>query len=194
MTTPNKHICGCIIAGGKSRRFGQDKGLYPYRGRPMIEHVRDALAPVADEIILVGDGLDKYSFLGLRAVADILPGLGPLGGLHAALNYATGRPVLALACDMPNLSSAFLAYLASRSHECDITIPFIDGHYQPLHAVYGPACAAPAARLIGRGGKKIIEFFSEVSVRKIEAPEIGPFGDPALLFANVNRLEDLKAH
>lgn len=77
-------ILGALIAGGQSRRFGSDKALAHWNGQPLIEHALAALRPYADDTILCG-----RQWPGVASIADRpAAGLGPLGGLNAALHHA----------------------------------------------------------------------------------------------------------
>jgi molybdopterin-guanine dinucleotide biosynthesis protein A len=80
-------ILGAILAGGQSRRFGSDKALAIVDGVPMLTRVQAALAAQVDALVVCG---------GTRANVDALPdrpapGIGPLGGLNAALHHARVR-------------------------------------------------------------------------------------------------------
>jgi len=103
-------ILGAIIAGGRSTRFGSDKALATLDGRPLIEHVRHGLAGQVREVIVVG-----RSHAGLRAVPDQpAPGLGPLGGIAAALLEARAMglsAVLTAPCDAYDLPADLAALL-----------------------------------------------------------------------------------
>lgn len=79
-------ILGAIIAGGASRRFGSDKAAADLGGRPMIEHVITGLAPQVDALRICGRRWRDLPMLEDRPE----PGLGPLGGLYAALSDAQG--------------------------------------------------------------------------------------------------------
>ena len=107
-------ILGAILAGGQARRFGSDKALAPFNGTPMIDHVIAALRNVTDEIVVCGRADAQW-----RALPDKpRPGLGPLGGLNAALEFARTcgfRQVMTLPCDTPAVEPGLLARLATHS-------------------------------------------------------------------------------
>ena len=92
-------LLGAILAGGASRRFGSDKAAALLDGLPLIEHVRAALVPQVDALILCG-----RDWPGMMPVADLPErDLGPLGGLCAALAYARDNgfaEVLTVGCDV----------------------------------------------------------------------------------------------
>lgn len=97
-------LLGAILAGGQSQRFGSDKAVALLAGQSLIDRVAAALAPQVDSIVLVGrDGRGGD----IAAIPDRpLPGLGPLGGLNAALHHARAQgytAVMTVGCDMPIL-------------------------------------------------------------------------------------------
>lgn len=74
---------GAIIAGGQSSRFGADKAQALLGGCPLIEHVAKALKAQCDAVIICGRTWGDWIAVDDRPA----PGLGPLGGLCAALHY-----------------------------------------------------------------------------------------------------------
>jgi molybdopterin-guanine dinucleotide biosynthesis protein A len=184
---------GAILAGGRSTRFGgRDKSALLLDGRPILDHQIAALTPAVDEVLIVG---------GPRAtIHDIVPGCGPLGGLHAALTAAQGGAVLIVACDMPYLSTPFLTYLLSFATEADIVVPQSERGYHPLCAVYTRACLEPVAARLADRRLKMRELVDSLRTRVVPVDEIRKFGDPDRLLANVNTpadyagLEALQGH
>jgi molybdopterin-guanine dinucleotide biosynthesis protein A len=80
-------LLGALIAGGASRRFGSDKALATIGGVSLIEHARGALEAQVDELVLCGRPSNRMRWISDRPA----PGLGPLGGLNAALPDARAR-------------------------------------------------------------------------------------------------------
>lgn len=77
-------ILGAVLAGGLSTRFGSDKALAELGGRSLIARAVDALAGLCEHVIVVGRE---------EAPAPTAPdwpraGMGPLGGIAAALHHA----------------------------------------------------------------------------------------------------------
>ncbi len=105
-------VLGAVLAGGQSRRFGSDKALALLDGVALIEHALAALAAQTDAMTVCG-----REYPGLACVADRpAPGLGPLGGLCAALAYAQRHgfdAVLSAGCDLAGLPDDLVARLAS---------------------------------------------------------------------------------
>ena len=180
-----------ILAGGKSHRFNGDKSLHPIEGKPIIARVTEALKPIFTEIFIVSDDREKYSFLEFEVIPDIIPGLGPLGGILTALEHARENRIFVFGCDMPYLCAEFIQFMLSLPVTHDIIVPGIKENLEPLHAIYSPACREPIRRMINAGEKKITSFYTGMNVRIVSEQEILPFGDPRLLFLNVNYREDL---
>ncbi|WP_294393346.1 molybdenum cofactor guanylyltransferase [uncultured Sphingomonas sp.] len=100
-------VLGAILCGGASSRFGSDKAFARIGGIALVERVRDAILPQVDGLVSCG-----RSVLGLEGLSDRpSPGLGPLGGLNAALHFAATSgfdAVLSVPCDAPFLPDDLL--------------------------------------------------------------------------------------
>jgi molybdopterin-guanine dinucleotide biosynthesis protein A len=108
-------LTGAILAGGFSRRLGQDKAMQLLGGKPLALRVHEALAPLVSTSWLITNQPLAHLALGLPLVTDLRPFQGPAGGLLTALFYARTPWVLAAAVDNPFLVPALLAELAARA-------------------------------------------------------------------------------
>jgi molybdopterin-guanine dinucleotide biosynthesis protein A len=181
-------ISAAILAGGRAVRFGgRDKGSLSIDGRTIFDRQIGELSQVAEEILLVGDAVPRS---GVRAVADLVPGCGPLGGVHTALTEARGDVTLVVGCDMPFVTASFLAHLASLCQHTDAVVPQTEGGYHPLCAAYSRGCLEPVARRLAAGLLKMTDLFADVRVRVVTLKEVAVFGDPGQLLANVNSPAD----
>jgi molybdopterin-guanine dinucleotide biosynthesis protein A len=128
----------------------------------------------------------------LRVVPDVRPGLGSLGGIYTAVVEAPA-PVVCVAWDMPFVSEALLRRLADGLLEHDAYLPQSDGRrgVEPLCAAYGPACREAIAHSLDEGDLRAIAFHARIGVGILPLSEVGRFGDPELLFFNVNTADDL---
>jgi molybdopterin-guanine dinucleotide biosynthesis protein A len=192
-------VSAAILAGGLATRFGgRDKGALVVDGQTMLDRQLAMLSTITDDVLIVG-GRTPAPTPG-RAIADIVPGCGPLGGLHAALTAARGSAVLLVACDMPFVSSAFAAHLVSLAADADIVVPRTERGYHPLCAVYTRACLDAAAARLAAGRLRMRELVDNVRTRTVRIDDIRRFGDPDRLLANVNTpadfagLEALQGH
>ena len=88
-----------ILAGGKSVRMGFDKECLVINGESLLYSLYSSLKTRFNQVIVVSNTLDMSSADGFTVVRDELPGLGPLGGIHAGLRVAQSRYSYVLACD-----------------------------------------------------------------------------------------------
>ena len=188
-------VTGVILAGGQATRYdGRPKGLERVGGRRVIDRVADALALVTDRLLLIANHPGASDWLpGVRTEADVRPGCGSLGGIHAAVVHA-GGPSLVVAWDMPFVSAGLLAALRDLGENADAAVPESDSRrgLEPLCAFYTPACAEPIERRLDRGDLRVVGFYADVRLARLGADAVRRFGDPALLFMNVNTPDDLK--
>lgn len=107
-------VAAVVLAGGRGTRMGGvDKGLQALDGRPLAQHVLEALRPqVAEVCISANRHAEAYRALGAEVIADAWPDFrGPLAGLHAALARGTHDWWLAAPCDTPGLPADLVARL-----------------------------------------------------------------------------------
>ena len=126
LNAPKKPIpvTGVILAGGTSRRMGQNKALLPLGDDSLIEHVIRRMRGVTDELLLITNTPTEYVHLGLSMHSDIVPNTGALGGIYTGLTYASHAAVLCVACDSPFLVPNLLTYLVSVLDEYDAVMPY----------------------------------------------------------------------
>jgi molybdopterin-guanine dinucleotide biosynthesis protein A len=208
-----------ILAGGQATRFGgRDKSALVVDGRSILERQVAELSAVVDEIMIVGGTTQvapgvpgsadfdapasaRQTGAGTpRFVADVVPGCGPLGGVHAALTAMRGDCVFVAACDMPHIAAALVDFLLSLAAEAPIVVPHTDRGYHPLCAVYTRACLEPIAVRLTQRRLAVRELLRDVPARIVTAEEMTRFGAPSRLLANVNtpaeyaHLEALQSH
>lgn len=188
-------VAGAILAGGGATRFGgKPKGLEVVGGERIIDRlVRVMTAALDRPPLLVANAADAHSWRpDLRVVADVRPGLGSLGGIYSAVVEAPA-PVVCIAWDMPFVSQALVQSLAARLQHYDAVLPESDGRrgVEPLCAAYGPACRPAIAESLDRGDLRAIGFHARIRVGILPLSEVRGFGDPDLLFFNVNAADDL---
>lgn len=183
-----------LQAGGKSSRMGQDKSFVPFQGLPMIEVVRERVAGLGQEMILITNKPEEYGHLGLPTFTDIFPDKGPLGGIYTAIERASHPYVLVVACDMPWLNRDLLRYMIDLRKTADVVVPRWDKFPEPLHAIYSKSCLDPIRAKLEVDQLKITGFFGQVDVRFVERDEIARFDPDGRSFANINTPDDLAAN
>jgi molybdenum cofactor guanylyltransferase len=186
-------VTGVILAGGLSTRYGGlPKGLELVHGVRIIDRVRAALEPVVDDLLLIANDENAADWLpGVRCEGDVLRDVGSVAGIHAALVHARS-PVLAVAWDMPFVPTALLRVLRDAGASADVAVPESDSRrgIEPLCAYYGPACITAIEQRVAVDDRRVIGFYDDVRVTRVPAADVARFGDPALLFMNVNTPEE----
>lgn len=186
---------GYVLVGGKSSRFGRDKALLEVGGEVMAGRVAEVVRAAAGDVVLVGSP-EKYGALGLRVIPDAVTGVGPLGGILAALEDSPHEWNLITACDMPGVRVQFLRFLSGRAEGFagDLVLPLNrDGMPEPLCAVYHRRAAVTIRKSIEAGALKITRAFVGLKVLEIRAEEYAAFDPEGRLFANVNTVEEARA-
>ncbi len=181
-----------IQAGGKSTRMGVDKSFVLFKDRPMIEIVKEQVAGLGNETILISNNPDPYAYLDLPIFSDIYPDNGPFGGIYTALKAARHDHVLVVACDMPWLNRRLLQHLISLKETADVVVPRWEKFPEPLHAVYNKECVAPIEERLVANKLKITGFFADVRVCFVDREDIVRYDPQGRSFTNVNTPEDLQ--
>jgi molybdopterin-guanine dinucleotide biosynthesis protein A len=184
-------LTGIILAGGQSSRMGCDKASLPWGKGDLLHAVLTALAPVCQSLIVVSNVPRTISLAGVSVLTDKYRGCGPLGGMHAGLAASTSDYNFVVACDMPYINGDAVAYLAAAAAGYDAAVPYIDGYYHPLHAVYHRRCLASIERLLARGIYRVIDFYPEIKLKPVAAAELARFAPDLAMLRNINTPGDL---
>jgi molybdopterin-guanine dinucleotide biosynthesis protein A len=183
-----------VIAGGEASRYGgAPKGLLQVDGRRILDRVVETLRRATGHLpVLIANAPDAARWRpDLTVVPDVLPGHGSLGGILTAVE--TAGTALCVAWDMPFVSAELLVALASHLAGADAVVPESDSHrgLEPLCAAYGPACGPAIRAAIARGDARAIGFHADVRVARLPRDAVLQYGDPTVLFFNVNTPDDL---
>lgn len=193
MSTPR--ITGVILAGGLSRRLGQDKPSLLLGGRPLALWVAEALAPWVQTCWLITNQPQVHLSLGLPLLTDLRPWQGPLGGLETALFYAPTPLVLAAAADAPFPAPSLLAALVARAGQgvkTAVLCPTPRG-LQPFPGVYSLRLLSRLTAFLNEGGRQVSRFLEQCRVVTLPAAEVARLDPQGLSFMNLNTPEDLQA-
>ena len=193
-------IAAVILAGGRSRRLGQDKAMADFAGEPLICRVvrkaAEAVGAGDDDTIVVAGDAARAGILPLgrggRGVADAFPDGGALGGIATGLAAARAEWSLVVACDMPFLSASLLRYMAGCRAGVDAVVPLIGGRPEPTHAFYSRRCQPAIRTCLAAGARQISGFYDAVAVRYISEAEARRFDPELLSFFNINHPADLE--
>ena len=176
-----------ILAGGRSRRMGQDKAKLDYDGETFLEKLAFELGGFDERLLSVAEAGARPPLAGFETVADIYTGRGPIGGLFTALTLCRSDALLAVSCDLPLFEKAFADFLVSRMDGCDTLMPrSADGRVHPLCAVWRKDCAPVLAAHLRCGDCRLLNAADDLNVKYIDP------GEFARCLTNVNTPEDYK--
>jgi molybdopterin-guanine dinucleotide biosynthesis protein A len=193
-----------VVAGGVSRRLGEDKRrlrLWGDAGPTLLEHTVGVLRPLCAEVVVVLNDPEAWADLPARLTPDVYPDAGSLGGIYAGLAAASSPYALVVAADMPLLSPALLRALLDRPREYDALVPRSPApgstrnkmDVEPLHAVYSRRCLEPLRATLDQGRRRIVEFLALVRVETVAPEELRRHDPHGHAFLNVNTPQDLEA-
>ena len=189
---------GVILAGGESRRMGQNKAMMRLGDRTLIARTLKRLRTVTDETIVVSNSPNLYAELGVRVYEDLVPNAGALGGVYTGLRYAANNAVLCVACDMPLLQPKLMAHLISVLGEFDAVVPYTremsngNPKLQTLCAVYSRRCRRAIRQMLDEGELRLHALCDRVTVRMVEPSEWQEFDSKGRSFININTREDFE--
>jgi molybdopterin-guanine dinucleotide biosynthesis protein A len=189
---PRQDITGVILAGGQSSRFGSNKALALWRGKFLIQHVRDTLAVVFNDFLLVTNTPEQFEFLHLPMINDRYQDMGPLAGIHAALRHSVRPWIFVVGCDMPLVMPDLIAFLCGfANEECEAVIPWLETGAEPLCGLYHKSALGKIEQYLKGGKTQIQEILKNLAVRKINQQELLKITGDLQVFSNVNREQDL---
>ena len=119
-------VTGFVLAGGKSARMGRDKGLLEIGGQTLIQSAVNLLKALTDRVFILGPS-DRYGFLDLPVLPDLVPSRGPLSAIYTGLEHSETAVNVFLACDMPLMQATFLRLLVERAPLADAVLMRLGG-------------------------------------------------------------------
>lgn len=190
----DKKISAVILAGGESRRMGEDKALLEIGGKTLLEVLVEEVRPYVTEVIISTNRKEAYHFLrDVVFVEDYQKGEGPLGGIISSLEQASNEWSLVLSCDMPYFKGALIPYLREKGEGFYCAVPWREGGYEPLMALYHKGACPLALTYLSCYNKKARGFVAYLDNISLVARVDGKALEEAFgsnLFANLNHPED----
>jgi molybdopterin-guanine dinucleotide biosynthesis protein A len=176
-------VAGIFVGGQATRMGGIAKGLLPApdSGEPLVVRLSRLCMERGLEVVLVGSALSYARALPqLRMLPDGDGIDGPLGGLAALLSFSQERPAIALACDLPFVTSALLERLSTQASNADVLSMRLgpDAPWEPLLARYASARVLPVLQSAAHQG--IRSFQKLFALLQVEALALGDAERPQL--------------
>lgn len=187
-------VTGLVLAGGLGRRMspdgrGVDKGLQPFRGRPMVQEVLERLAPQVGRLLVNANrNLERYRAFGHPVVEDAIAGFaGPLAGLHAGMRAAFGEWLATAPCDTPFLPPDLVTRLSASAveHGADIAIARARGRAHPVFMLVRCALLADLEDFLRAGERKVDLWYARHRHAFADFPDENAF-------MNINTPDELR--
>ncbi|GAB1232208.1 molybdenum cofactor guanylyltransferase [Ferrigenium sp. UT4] len=180
-----------ILAGGESRRMGQDKANLVLDGQTLLQRMAGIVQPLFAEVIV--SVRQPRREVALPQVCDDPGQVGPLAGLAAGLARAKTSWVFAVACDMPFITPVLIEYLARQRGAYQAVVPRVHGYPQPLAAFYAAACLpAVHACLEGNGKHSLRALLDTLPVRYVSEDEMRVTDTELASFFDLDTPQDVR--
>jgi molybdopterin-guanine dinucleotide biosynthesis protein A len=197
-----KNVTVAILAGGSSKRFGSDKALAEYHGKPLISHMLEIAQRISPTILVVVSNEEQEKNLKpLVKIGKIVvdPDGEPkcaLTGAITAFEHTETSHTLLLPVDAPLAKPELLTMLIRLSPGHGAIIPsWPSGYIEPLHSVYMAEHAyALGLDVVKEGLLRMSDLLSRIRhVLYVSTETLKQF-DPELdTFTNFNTPKELKA-
>lgn len=183
-------VTGLILAGGEGRRMGgADKGLLDFRGKALVAHVVERLAPQVDALLISANrNPERYAALGYPVLGDDLPGYqGPLAGLRAGLAACATPWLVCCPCDCPQLPEDLVARLmaAAADKQAALAVAVTPAGMQPTFQLLRRELLPELDAYLAAGERRVGQWCRQRHAAEATFPD-------AAAFANLNSPEDLR--
>ena len=188
-TAETDNITAVILAGGRGSRLGgQDKGLLEFAGRPIIEHILEAISPQAGAVIINANrNLQHYSKYGQPVISDEMDDYqGPLAGFAAALAACSTDYILTLPCDGPFVPADLIARMsrAMLGQHAELAVAHDGQRMQPVYALIPRTLETSLLQFLDSGERKTDRWYT------LHNTALADFSDVADTFFNINTDDD----
>lgn len=174
-----------ILAGGKSSRMGEDKGLMSLFGKPMVEYVLEETKKLQKPIQIIANN-SNYKQFKCPVRKDKFDDKGPLAGIYTALSHSTHDYNLILSCDVPYVKMELLEFLLSKAEGYEVTLAKKDERIHPLIGVYRKSLIPHFENEINSDRLKILDAIQNCVGQIVDVNDFD-----ILNFKNINSKSDL---
>lgn len=184
-----------ILAGGLSSRFGGNKALALWNGKPLLEHMAALLKPVFPERFILAKSPGDYAALklGVPVLPDSMEKRHPMAGVLSALKASRTEWNFVCACDMPLLQIGLVSNMIEAASGYDAVVPRWKGKIQPLCGLYNKRCADFIEKLLKEDHAHCVDLYGRVKTRFFLEPEVARTDPEGLTFMDVDTPGDLAA-
>lgn len=166
---------------------GQDKGLVPYQGLPLIEHLLAAFIPqVSSCIISANRNISRYQQYKHPVYRDEFGDyLGPLSGIATALKHCQTDWLACVPCDAFSIPSTLVEQLYQQTAQSNSLLGIADdgSRWQPLYSIIHRSLLHDIKTYLHVGNNRVMHWVKQ------QSPTVVDFSHDKKLFKNINSLE-----
>jgi len=196
-------IDGFVLAGGQSRRMGQNKAELLLGGRTLIDRAANSLFSITNTVNVVGNLTEEITLIPIiQDHQTIGNARGAIVGLYTALVNAQTEWVAVLACDLPFVTGELMTQMVhilrqgvdEQVNSVDAVFPAqSDGRVQPLCGLYRrDGCLPEIKKMLSAGDWRLQQLRGRLKTRVIGFSEIKDIQGSEFLFLNLNTPEDYR--
>lgn len=187
-------VTGVLLAGGKSRRMGEDKRFILVGQQTLFDRSCAVLRELFEQVCVVIAQDSPALQAEVPVVRDLMPDYGSLGGLYTGLRLAKTQHIFLAACDMPFLNPIVIRHMVQLKDSADIVISRWGTRLQPTHAVYGRNCLPVIEEMMTLQNRKIHSMIGHPALRVCVVPEaeIRQIDHDGRSMFNINTPSDLE--
>jgi molybdopterin-guanine dinucleotide biosynthesis protein A len=192
----DNNILAVVLAGGKSKRFGQDKNCVKLGSKTLLEHVLFKISNKFEEIVIVSSNpLEIEKTKKTTIIPDCLYDLGPLAGVLSSMkwvkeNHKSYKWIATFPSDTPFFDPSIIDEYKIRIEQNESSLYFVKSD-EKRHNIFGlwsiDLLETLEEDLIKNNFRKVEEWANKIGVKTIDV-KIKKY-DP---FFNINTKEDLK--
>jgi len=192
----DNNILAVVLAGGKSKRFGEDKNHIKLGDKTLLEHVLFKISNKFEEILIVSShSLEIKKIKNVIVIPDCLDDLGPLAGVLSSMkwikeNQKSYQWVATFPSDTPFFETSIIEDYKKKIKLNDSLLYFIKSNNK-RHNIFGlwsmELLKTLEDDLIKNNYRKVEEWANKIGVKTIDF-EKKKF-DP---FFNINTKEDFE--
>lgn len=185
----SQEIIGVVLAGGRATRMGgKDKGLQLLNGKPLWQHVADALASqVSARVLSANRHIDIYQRSGLPVYQDTLADYpGPLAGMLSVMQQDGGEWFVFCSCDTPFIPACLVERMVQQRGDSPVVWAHDGERDHPTIALIHRSLIPALQDYLAAGERRVMVFMRQSGGHSVD------FSDLKSAFVNVNTLEDLQ--
>lgn len=178
-------ITGVILAGGRSSRMGQDKGLVEINGLPLFAYIGIKLEPQVSKVwVSCNQNQQRYAAR-YPVVADTIADFaGPLSGMLAALIASETAWIACVPCDVPSFPDDLVERLWANKGQAAAVYAADPKRPHPALCLLNKSLIPQLQSYLEKGERKVMLFFAQCNAA------VAVFDNPDN-FANLNTPDDV---